>query len=83
MDNSTEEKNRFLVFDRAGLHLHVRKVSSFLVKLFKFFAWISYILDNGGANIILLFKYTHFHTSTNQENSIWSENEWILAIHFL
>ena len=40
------EKNCFLVFFRAGLHLHVRKISTFSVKQFKFFAKISYILDN-------------------------------------
>ena len=40
------EKNHFLVFFRAGLHLHVRKISMFSVKQFKFFAIISYILDN-------------------------------------
>ena len=39
------EKNHFLVFFRAGLHLHVRKISMFSVKQFKFFAKISYILD--------------------------------------
>ena len=40
------EKNHFLVFFRAGLHLHVRKISSFSVKQFYFFAKIFYILDN-------------------------------------
>ena len=39
-------KNRFQVFFRAGLHLHVRKISTFSVKQFKFFDKISYILDN-------------------------------------
>ena len=40
------EKNRFLVFFRAGLHLHVRKISKFSVKQFRLFAKISYIFDN-------------------------------------
>ena len=40
------EKNRFLVFFRAGPHLHVRKISTLSVKQFKFFDKISYILDD-------------------------------------
>ena len=40
------QKNRFLVFFRAGLHLHVRKISTLSVKQFKLFAKISYIFDN-------------------------------------
>ena len=40
------EKNRFLVFFRARLHLHVRKISTLSVKQFKFFDKISYILDS-------------------------------------
>ena len=39
------QKNRFLVFFRAGLHLHVRKISTLSVKQFMFFAKMSYILD--------------------------------------
>ena len=39
-------KNCFLVFFRAGLHLHVRKILTLSVKQFNFFAKISYILDN-------------------------------------
>ena len=40
------QKNRFLVFFRAGLHLHVRKISTLSVKQFKLFAKISYFFDN-------------------------------------
>ena len=40
------QKKCFLVFFRAGLHLHVRKISTLSVKQFNIFAKISYILDN-------------------------------------
>ena len=39
-------KKCFLVLFRAGLHLHVRKISTLSVKQFNIFAKISYILDN-------------------------------------
>ena len=61
------EKNRFLVFFRAGLHLHVRKISTFSVKQFKFFCKNIPYFGQKRANIIFLVKYLHFHTSTNQK----------------
>ena len=47
MNSSTKKTIVFWSFiGQAGIHLHVRKVSSFSVKQFMFFAEISYILDN-------------------------------------
>ena len=42
---STDKKSLSGLF-RTGLNLHVRKISTLSVKQFKFFAKISYILDN-------------------------------------